>query len=398
MTTDGRHDAENQRVRFGGWKAACVSFGEAVLFLLLAVLLGSCAISVEEEPRAADDLTSMPNFDYIGEVRRLRSESADEAKMLARYIFETEGMPNQAEARQIYEEIEREQKNWWNRTKRAASGFLTGEGGSIEELGGSVASDMLLYGDIRDLVKHSYYKATKNEKGDAFIITLSSFGLLTELVDVVDWAPAVLKAFRKAGALSTKMVGLLSDGMKKCIEAKKIDSGLASLFSGIRSMTDSLGLARAGRLMRHADDAADVATLAKAAKMAPDETYLLVKYSGKDGVKELENLTTARVKVLRQAAKKGPDVLKNIRKYGNVVKAKTATARRFARLVKSWQSGHLPGFVSRMVLAWPFLRFVFGGLALILWGISGWKFSRVFGECRRVPEERQRMRSQFSQL
>ena len=359
-----------QKIR-NKWRMCKLAFAGAI-YLWLAVMLGVSVVKVDEDVER--DFASLPNFDYIEEVKRLRSESADEAKMLARYIFETEGMPNQAEARQIYEEIERDQKNWWNRTKRVASGFVTGDGGSIEELGGSVVSDMVLYGDIRDLIKHSYFKVTKNEKGDAFIITLSTFGLATEFVDVVDWAPAVLKAFRKAGALSAKMVGLLSDGMKRCMKARKIDSGFMSLFSGIKTMTDSLGFARARRLMCHADDAADVATLAKAAKIAPDEAYLLVKYSGKSGVKELEGLTEAQVKVLREAAKKGPYVLKNIKKYGNGLKAKTATARRLARLIKSWQSGHLTGFIVRLIQAWLFLRFVFGGLALILFMLAGWKF------------------------
>lgn len=350
----------------------CKSAFAGLIYLFLAGILGICVIKVDED--VGQDFSSLPNFDYIEEVKRLRSERADEAKMLARYIFETEGMPNQVESRQIYEEIERDQKNWWNRTKRAASGFATGDGGSIEELGGSVVSDMVLYGDIRDLIKHSYFKVTKNEKGDAFIITLSTFGLATEFVDVVDWTPAVLKAFRKAGALSAKMVGLLSDGMKRCMKARKIDSGFMSLFSGIKTMTDSLGFARARRLMCHADDAADVAALAKAAKIAPDETYLLVKYSGKSGVKQLEGLTEAQVKILREAAKKGPDVLKSIKKYGNGLKSKTAIVRRFARLVKSWQSGHLAGFIVKLIHAWLFLRFVFGGLALILFVLAGWKF------------------------
>ena len=357
----------------------CKSAFAGLIYLGLASMLGICVVKIDEDVER--DISSLPNFDYIEEVKRLRTESADEAKRLAQYIFETEGMPNQAEARRIYDEIERDQKNWWNRTKRAASGFVTGDGGSIEELGGSVVSDMVLYGDIRDLIKHSYFKVTKNEKGDAFIITLSTFGLATEFVDVVDWAPAVLKAFRKAGALSAKMVGLLSDGMKKCMKAKKLDSGLTSLFSGMKSMTDSLGFARASRLMRHADDAADVVALAKAVKKAPDETYLLVKYSGKSGVKELEGLSEAQVMILREAAKKGPDVLKNIKKYGNRMKDKTATARRFARLVKSWQSGHLTGFVAKVLLALPFLRFVFGAIAVAFAGVSGMKFWQTVVLC-----------------
>ena len=357
-----------------GWRR-CRLFGEGVLLLLLAVMLGTCVIPVEEEPRSVDDeLHSLPNYDYIGEVEKLKDTSKEEAKELARYIFETEGMPNQDKARRIYDEIEKDQKSWWNRTKRTAIGFATGEGQSLEELGGSVASDMFLYGDVRDLIKHSWYKVTKNEKGDDFIITLAACGLVTEFVDVVDWVPAVLKAFRKVGALSKKMVGFLSDGMKRVIKTRKVDGELKSLFSGIKLMTDSLGFARASQVMRHADTAADVAMLAKAAKVAPNETYLMVKYSGKKGVKNLEGLSDKQYKILREVAKKGPDALKNVKKYLNAVKSKTTNVRRISRLLKSIQSGHLTGFVHKLALASPIVRFLVIVLAVICLIIATRKF------------------------
>ena len=307
----------------------CKLIGEGALLLLLAVLLGTCAISGEEGPRNGDNgLRSLPNYDYLGEVMKLKETSRDEAKELARYIFETDGMPNQDEARRIFVEIEMDQKNWWRRTKRAACGFVTGECESLEELGGSVVLDMFLYGDVRDLIKHSWYKVTRNEKGDAFVVTLAAFGLVTEFADVVDWVPAVLKAFRKVGALSEKMVGLLSDGMNRCMKARKIDSEFMSLISDVKSMTDSLGFACASQVVRYADTAAEMATLARAAKVAPHETYLVVKYSGKNGVESIENLSDEQYKVLYEVAKKGPDALKN---------------------VKSIQSGHLTGFVHKLV-------------------------------------------------
>lgn len=357
-----------------GWHR-CKLVGVGVLYLLIAVTLGISAVPNEEDVSATQmDFLSLPNYDYIGEVVKLKETNKEEAKRLAQYIFETEGMPNRDEARRIFDEIEKEQKNWWNRTKRAAKGAALGEGDSIEELGGSVLSDMFLYGDVRDLIKHTYFKVTKNEKGDSFIITLSLFGLATEFVDVVDWAPAVLKAFRKAGALSAKMVDLLSGGMKKCMQAKKIDRELLSLFSEIKTMTDSLGFARASSVMRHADNAADVATLAKAAKVAPNETYLLVKYSDKTGVRTLENLSEGQLKILREVAKKGPDALKNAKKYMNWVKSKTSSARRFARFIKSIQSGHLTGLLHKLVLRFPFLSFVIIAISLLCIALSGLKF------------------------
>lgn len=359
-----------------GWRH-CKHVVAGLCYLFFAVMLGTCAFPILDET----DLELLPNHDYIDEINKLRTESAEEAKQLAQYVFETEGMPNQDKARKIFNEIEKDQKNWWNRLCRVVRGFITGEGGSIEELGGSVTSDMFLYGDIRDLIKHGWYKVTKNEKGDAFIMTLAGVGVATEFVDVIDWAPAVLKAFRKVGALSNKMVGLLTDGIKRCTKAKKIDNGFKALLNGVCSMTDSLGFARASRVMRHADDAVDVAILAKAAKRAPNETYLLVKYAGKDGVRILEDLSDEQVKVLRVAAKKGPAVMKNVKKYGNVIKVKTSTARSWARIIKSIRSEHLTGFVEKLMLAIPFLRVVIVFLALVCCVMSVKNFWAMFKGC-----------------
>lgn len=79
----------------------------------------------------------------------------------------------------------------------------------------------------------------------------------------------------------------------------------------------------------------------------------------------------------RMAAKKGPDALKNIKKFGNEMKTRTASARHLARLVKSIRSGHLTGFLHKLILAFHFLRYVFISLALICVLMSGWKLWQV---------------------
>lgn len=70
----------------------------------------------------------------------------------------------------------------------------------------------------------------------------------------------------------------------------------------------------------------------------------------------------------------GPDVLKNAKKYLDELKSRTSLARGLARLAKSCRAGHLSGFIVKLIQARPFLRFVLGGLSLILIGIAGWKF------------------------
>ena len=357
-----------------GWRR-CRLVGEGVLCLLLAVMLGTCVISIEKDSRSVgDDLHSLRNYDYLGEVVKLKETSKDEAKELARYIFETEGMLNQDAARRIYDEIAKDQRNWWKRTKRAASASVRGEGESLEEFGDSLASDIVFYDDVWDLINHPWYVLSKNEKNDYFIVMLSACGSVDEFVDEVDWVPAVLKAFRKICALSEKMVGLLSDGMMKVVETRKVDSELKSLFSGIRSMTGCLGFARASQVMRHVDTAAEVAWLAKAAKAVPNETYLMVKYSGKAGIENLQGLSDGQCMILREVAKKGPDALKNVKKCMNAVEDGFAAAGRISRFIKSIQSVHLTGSVHELALASPIVRFLVGALAVICLMIAARKF------------------------
>lgn len=332
-------------------------------------------ISIEKDSRSVGDgLHSLPNYDYLGEVLKLKETSKDEAKELARYIFETEGMPNQDAAMRIYDEIAKDQRNWWSRTKRAACASVRGEGESLEELGDSVASDIVFYDDVWDLINYPWYVLSKNEKNDDFIVMLAACGSVDEFVDEVDWVPAVLKAFRKIGALSEKMLGLLSDGMMRVVKTRKVDGELKSLFSGIRSMTGCLGFARASQVMRHVDTAAEVAALAKAAKVVPNETYLMVKYSGKAGIENLQGLSDEQYKILREVAKKGPDALKNVKKYMNAVKIRTVKVGRISRFIKSIQSGHLTGFVHEFSLAYPIVRFLVGALAVVCLMIAARKF------------------------
>jgi len=45
-------------------------------------------------------------------------------------------------------------------------------------------------------------------------------------VDVADWAPAVLKAFRKIGALSRKFADFVITAAKKSVKGRKLDGTL----------------------------------------------------------------------------------------------------------------------------------------------------------------------------
>ena len=70
----------------------------------------------------------------------------------------------------------------------------------------------------------------------------------------------------------------------------------------------------------------------------------------------------------------GPDVLRNAKKYLDELKSRTSLARRLARLAKSVQSGHLTGFVHKLAIANPIVKFLVIALAVICLMIAARKF------------------------
>ena len=116
----------------------------------------------------------------------------------------------------IRDEIHETRTAFWNRAYRAGKGFVVGEGTSIEELGGAVVSDFLLWGDIRDLAKQGYYKI-KGKETDPVVAGLAAVGVLTSVASYVpdpaegaevsaDASFSLLKTlFRRGSAASSSM-------------------------------------------------------------------------------------------------------------------------------------------------------------------------------------------------
>ena len=94
----------------------------------------------------------------------------------------------------------------WRNTKAFTSGFLDGESDSVVGMSGSIASDLTLYGDLRDLNKEgSNYMDDKPY--DAFILNISLVGIglsASQLLTAGTTTPlkvgaSVLKVAKKTG-------------------------------------------------------------------------------------------------------------------------------------------------------------------------------------------------------
>lgn len=315
-------------------------------------------------------LARLDDYDYVTDIEALRREGhLSEALELARYVRSHPDLPGHDEAAALEIEIDGELRSLWGRSKRTVAGFVTGEGETYEALGGAILSDMVLYGDLRDLAKQGYYKATGQET-DPLLVALSSLGLLTEVVDAVDWAPAALKVFRKAGAMSKAFGDGLLTLTRGSVAARRLDPALGRLFSAMKAMKESVGLPRTMTLFRHVDDGDDLAFLARAVARHGDEAYLAVRSGGRDGVRLLRRLDGASEAgdLLGLAARKGPRGVALLLRPPSrfwVVLGRGAKALRLGhlRFVEDWAARHegflwaiWGGFLAGLAgSVWPFL-------------------------------------------
>lgn len=321
------------------------------LCLMISLFLYTIAHEIYSDNRRDAELNALPNHNYIPEIIELKDTGKfGEALELAQFVVKHNDMPGQDQAKELEAEIVKEMSSLHHRVRNAAQGFLIGGGNSIEEMVGSITADMIIYGDIRDLIKHGYYKITGNEEDfDPLIIALSGIGLVTELVDVLDWAPAVLKAFRRVGALSKKFTDFIITSAKKTAKTRKLDSSLKGVFKNLKSLSGKLGLARTSSLMKHVDTPADLAAITKVAQKNADAAYFTVKNGGTDGVKLLKNLGDSEkgVLLMTKAAKKGNAGITWL-KSGNPGRKYLLQVRFSARIIKNLRMGHLQNLLKTM--------------------------------------------------
>ncbi len=231
---------------------------------------------------------------------------AEEAALLARFARDTTTDADQvADAESLLRAASAESP-WQQRLRDFTHGALTGEPGNLDGFLGSLTLDLFLIGDIRDLVVQGYREATDGD-GDALIMGLSAVGLGTSLNPGLHLPSAVLKAFRRAGALSERFVKSLHRLSRTALRSGDFKAlGRVSRDFGTASV--KLGPAPFARIARHIDDPADLARIARAADGDAAATFGLVRLSNGRAVKLLDSGgegISALAKTVRRGARGG---------------------------------------------------------------------------------------------
>jgi len=160
------------------------------------------------------------------------------------------------------------------RLGRCLSGVWTGVGDDAFGIGCAVASDVVVFGDVRDLTRQGA-AWLRGEETDEVLAALSAAGILLTFTPQVDAGVSLLKAARRVGSLGERLakrvVGLVRQRAWKPLAGMLTDAGRISL---------KVGPARATRALAYADDADELATLVRYVDEVPNP-LLGLKWGGK---------------------------------------------------------------------------------------------------------------------
>ncbi len=287
-----------------------------IAMLAVALLMLPALLDAGKEADVPLSPEMLPDYNYIRIVKQLLHQNRfREASELCADII-AQDLPGMEEAKALKKLCDQEISYAANRLRRGAKGFITGSSNSLEEAGGAIISDIIIYGDIRDLAMQGWFKINGQET-DPLIICLASVGLCTELIQWADWMPAVLKAMRKAGALTERFAGNLQKMASKAVKTGKMDQASTSFFFNLSTLLRRNSFQRSACLLQYIETPKDLALCLKIAEHSPSTPYLLIKSGGSDGAFVLRKFGESQsgIRFLTQAARKGPAGVAFLKKY-----------------------------------------------------------------------------------
>ncbi|HLJ09947.1 MAG TPA: hypothetical protein VKU82_02100 [Planctomycetaceae bacterium] len=269
----------------------------------IAVVLLWSLVSDNPSRLARVQFKSLPGIDYVAEVRSLRAQKRyAEAQMVADAgLADLSGAQREALLSER-QSVRAEQESVVRRGKELLRGALVGEGDSVEALIGAVAADMLIVGDIRDLLIQGGRLAVDGDS-DELILALSAVGVLTTVMPEVDWIAAFLKIAKKAGSLSKRMVETLVRVIRRSMATGRY-ADLCRVFGSFQVLVEKSTPAGALRLLRHIDDTNGVEAVAGFLRRQPSGAFAL-HVAGKEGVEIVKSSARGAEEALVLAARKG---------------------------------------------------------------------------------------------
>jgi hypothetical protein len=268
--------------------AALVMFAGSAAYLLPRAEHALALRMAADDPAKLAELRLRASFDAELAAREIDAALATDDLELAESFAELAGQRGIAlsagqlarldAARSTKEQIRRV-------ATRFGRGFVTGNAEGIEGIAGAAAGDLLVYGDIRDLVREGT-RWVRGQEVDPLMAGLATAGLaITAGTYFASGAVAparagvsLFKVARRTGKiganLATDFVRLARTGGKRAV----------NVFADIGKIESKAGARTAIEGMRHADDAADLAKLGKLAEQNGSTTLAVLKTVGRGAI------------------------------------------------------------------------------------------------------------------
>jgi hypothetical protein len=197
----------------------------------------------------------------------------------------------------------------WRTARGAARGFATGEVTDAASLGGSIAADLTLIGDVRDLIGESG-KIMRGEEHSNLLLGLAAVGVAATAATVasagvaapVKFGVSVLKAARRAGTLTADFAAHIGRTLAGAIDAGRAARSAAAptlrgsgevaartagfkAFGGVatelRAVGDVVGPSETVQLLRFVRSGDDLAELGPFARRFGPRTRAVAELTGR---------------------------------------------------------------------------------------------------------------------
>jgi len=210
-----------------------------------------------------------------------------EAGMLAELVAEHPNLGDRAAAAALARSADLALNSFQGRMRRFAHGAASGEPTDGASLLGSLSLDLFVVGDIRDLAVQGW-KEVRYGEGDTVILALSGVGLATTLAPQLDWAPALLKALKRSGALTRGFLRSLRKASRAAVRRGDF-TALAGITADTGRAARHLGPGPLRGAMRAVDSAGDLARVARGSQADARGTYAIARLFGNRGVKRISS-------------------------------------------------------------------------------------------------------------
>lgn len=277
-------------------------------------------------------LKDLPDYDHMPELRTLFSQGQYEKAYRLGMDLKKSNWYNDKKELDHFIAASAEHNNSFSKSSfNFLRGFFSGSYDGISDSAGAILSDLLIFGDVRDIFIQTGLIAMGKEN-DKVILAISGTGLLLEVLPVANWFPAALKYLHKSSALSEEFTNRLVKIITNFKEYGKLSKSERTLFLKIYNLFLRSGLYRTGETMKFVKTPQQLSMAAKLADKYPENLYLAVKAA--DG-KILDSGLRFSDKKLFEAARKGTAGIMTLKRYKTLAAVKIISTGRLGAFIRN---------------------------------------------------------------